>query len=705
MQYYTCETIKLPAKILEIPYAYTASSKNIYNVSLYIVKHLANSYEKYTRENKEVSYVLKSNLHEHTIEILELANNTVDFLNTKAKIKNKELQYSHYEPEINSNTYYQFLNANFINNLLKLKEHNSIYRDYTQTSSHIANVAVERAIQDYKNYLTSIKDYYKNSSKYLGKPKLPKYKAKLSRLGYDLDKNKLTKDGFLARVITQDNINLFTSIKDKANINKIYISANKKELVNSSDIEIYNNYSFTEVINKTVSDVQARNNKSLDSYSKKNNRNEDNLSITSKVEFVSLKFTPNEKLLLNGKPKVIVEAVLKHTVNLPDHNLLSEILKINGKFLELSDKDKIIFIQEHYPKHDLTHHLASIDLGLVNHATMSFNNHSKGIIISGKKYNNYVANKVAKLDGIKYKIIPESIRKISDNHKLAKEKYKLDVKNLTEKLTIEFNKENKNCTNKEKLNLDEIIKETIGKELTRPILSVQDRELIITASNSVYNDKEYIFKLNKLDNYKKNYLHKLSSSIIDICIHNKVDYLIIGKNDLWKNGLNLGVDNNRKMHGIAHTDLINYIKYKALLFGIIVLVTEESYSSKTSFVNNSSLKKYNKVNNKKINNENKLDKLNIGKKILNKESIKTNQPSAKPNPKSRIVSTFGGRRQSRGHYVNEGLNKVIHADINGSYNIMRKIFTHLCYNRSKHNLAYKIMAVQSNKSHLQSLNS
>ena len=712
MEYYTCETIQLSQEILEVPYAYTASCKNIYNVALYIVKHLDHSYEKYTNNNKEISYVLKGNLHKHAIEVLELANNTVDLLNQKAKIKeankvNKKLknnkdnketnkdvkikEYFHYEPEISANAYYQFLNTNFINNLLKLKEHTSSYKDYTQTPSHIANVAVDRAVQNYKNYLTSIKDYYRNPSKYLGKPKCPKYKSKLSRLAYDLDKNKLTRNGYLARVITQENINLFSSVKDKSNPNKIYTSADKKELVNSSDIETYNNYSFTEVINKAVNDVQARDNKSLANYSKIN-------SITSKVDFVSLKFIPNEKYLFNNQPKVIVQAVLKHTIDLSENSLLNDILKINAKFLELNDKDKINFIQIHYPKHDLTHHLASMDIGVVNHAAITFNNNSKGIIISGKNYNNYVANKMIKLDEIKYKIIPQAIREISDNHKLAKEKYKLDVKNLTDKLTNEFNNQ-KNIANKftKKENLDEIIKENIAKKLTKPILNSQDRDLIIAASSSVYNDKQYNYELTKLNNYKKNYLHKLSSSIIDLCIHNKIDYLIIGKNDLWKTAINLGVDNNRKMYNIAHTELVNYIKYKALLFGIIVLVTEESYSSKTSFFNNSSLKRYkNKENNK--------TKLNIGKKLLNK--ISTNpKPSAKPSPNSRVVSTFGGIRQSRGQYVNDGLSRVIHADINGSYNIMRKIFTRLCYNKSKHNLTYKIMAVQSNKMHLQSLHS
>lgn len=149
MKYYTCEAIELPQEILEIPYAYTASCKNIYNASLCIIKNLANSYDKYVN-NQEISYILKANLHQNTLDILNLAYDIVDKLNTKAISNNKEIKYHFYEPEISSNAYYQFLNANFISNLLKLKEFNSSYKDYTETPSHIASVAVEIAIQDYK---------------------------------------------------------------------------------------------------------------------------------------------------------------------------------------------------------------------------------------------------------------------------------------------------------------------------------------------------------------------------------------------------------------------------------------------------------------------------------------------------------------------------------------------------------------------------
>ena len=146
-------------------------------------------------------------------------------------------------------------------------------------------------------------------------------------------------------------------------------------------------------------------------------------------------------------------------------------------------------------------------------------------------------------------------------------------------------------------------------------------------------------------------------------------------------------DNNRKYHAIAHNKLIEYIQYKALLVGIVVLTTEESYTSKTSFINHSELKSYSK-NKNVINNKINKEKTIIKEKIkFNKGDIKNKSksgkiisnpiPSTTSKPESKLNSNLGGVRKSRGIYVNYANNNksiMIHADINGSYNIMRKVF-------------------------------
>jgi len=65
---------------------------------------------------------------------------------------------------------------------------------------------------------------------------------------------------------------------------------------------------------------------------------------------------------------------------------------------------------------------------------------------------------------------------------------------------------------------------------------------------------------------------------------NNINTLIIGKNDNWKQNINLGKRNNQTFVNIPHSKLIEKIKYKCELIGITVILTEESYTSKTSFI-------------------------------------------------------------------------------------------------------------------------
>lgn len=80
------------------------------------------------------------------------------------------------------------------------------------------------------------------------------------------------------------------------------------------------------------------------------------------------------------------------------------------------------------------------------------------------------------------------------------------------------------------------------------------------------------------------YLHTSSRFIIDQLVSQDVKHLIIGKNDNWKQNLNLGKQTNQSFTSIPHARFIQQLEYKAQLAGIKVTVTEESYSSKCSFL-------------------------------------------------------------------------------------------------------------------------
>lgn len=146
-------------------------------------------------------------------------------------------------------------------------------------------------------------------------------------------------------------------------------------------------------------------------------------------------------------------------------------------------------------------------------------------------------------------------------------------------------------------------------------------------------------KINKLTakrNLKiKHYLHKYSKYVINLCKQNNIGTIVIGVNKEWKQGINIGDVNNQNFVSIPFAQLRQMIKYKAELLGITYIEQEESYTSKASFLDSDHIPVYNT-------------------KIC-KEHV------------------FSGKRIKRGLYKSKE-NVIIHADVNGSYNIIRKAF-------------------------------
>jgi Transposase and inactivated derivatives len=108
---------------------------------------------------------------------------------------------------------------------------------------------------------------------------------------------------------------------------------------------------------------------------------------------------------------------------------------------------------------------------------------------------------------------------------------------------------------------------------------------------------------------------------------------VIGKNLQWKNEINLGKQTNQNFVTVPHARLIEMLEYKAVLVGIRVMVQEESYTSQSSFLN--------------------LDPIPVYGSI------------------SALAVTFSGQRIKRGLYKTSS-GRLINADVNGSYNILRK---------------------------------
>ncbi|WP_293141561.1 transposase [Okeania sp. SIO3I5] len=145
------------------------------------------------------------------------------------------------------------------------------------------------------------------------------------------------------------------------------------------------------------------------------------------------------------------------------------------------------------------------------------------------------------------------------------------------------------------LGIDRLVALATNKPGVKPLL-VNGKPL--KSVNQLYNKRKAKYQSHLKDNRKtsrkiealgyhrnrfvENYLHNTSKLVVNYLVTNHIGTVVIGKNDNWKQGVNIGKINNQKFIQIPHSKLIEQITYKCELAGIKVIETEESYTSKTS---------------------------------------------------------------------------------------------------------------------------
>ena len=141
------------------------------------------------------------------------------------------------------------------------------------------------------------------------------------------------------------------------------------------------------------------------------------------------------------------------------------------------------------------------------------------------------------------------------------------------------------------------------------------------------NSSKYISQIiNKRNNRINDYLHKITTYIVNHAVSKNIGTIVVGYNKEWKQDTNMGKVNNQNFVNIPFYRLINLLEYKCRLKGIRFQTITESYTSKCSFVDNEEIKKH---------------------------------------------QTYSGKRISREWFkTKDGL--IINADINGAYNILKK---------------------------------
>ena len=135
------------------------------------------------------------------------------------------------------------------------------------------------------------------------------------------------------------------------------------------------------------------------------------------------------------------------------------------------------------------------------------------------------------------------------------------------------------------------------------------------------------------NNKVNDYMNKAACKVIDYCIANDIGTLIVGYNETFQRGSNIGKQNNQNFVNIPYGLLRSKLEYLCELNDIIFVKQEESYTSKASFWDKDEMPVYNADNPTEY--------------------------------------QFSGTRVHRGLYKTAN-GKTFNADINGALNSMRK---------------------------------
>lgn len=135
------------------------------------------------------------------------------------------------------------------------------------------------------------------------------------------------------------------------------------------------------------------------------------------------------------------------------------------------------------------------------------------------------------------------------------------------------------------------------------------------------------------NNKVNDYMSKAARIIINYCITNDIGTLVVGYNETFQRGSNLGKANNQNFVNIPYGKLREKLEYLCELNGMVFVKQEESYTSKASFWDKDNIPVYNADNPQEY--------------------------------------AFSGNRIHRGLYkIKNGI--TFNADVNGALNILRK---------------------------------
>lgn len=178
-------------------------------------------------------------------------------------------------------------------------------------------------------------------------------------------------------------------------------------------------------------------------------------------------------------------------------------------------------------------------------------------------------------------------------------------------------------TNGDKFLINGKLLKYINHNYNKRIADIQSK-LKLTHNKNKSRYKDNI--TNKRNNRINDYLHKITTYIVNQAVSKNIATIVVGYNKEWKQDTNMSKSNNQNFVNIPFYKFISMLEYKSRLKGIVFRTITEEYTSKCSFI----------------------DEEEIGK---HKE--------------------YAGKRITRDLFRSKhGI--IINADINGAYNILKK---------------------------------
>jgi len=318
--------------------------------------------------------------------------------------------------------------------------------------------------------------------------------------------------------------------------------------------------------------------------------------------------------------RVKMEVVVRLPSKVPENSLLAQLRKALPSTMKSQAEINKTYLAA---VADLDLPAAGIDFGLKNTVAMAYTTGCRADVVSAGRLDHVLTELDISLD------------------KLVSSKVTDEVKALQRE--------------KEELAL-------LGERLSR----AKERELR-QGLTVAFADPDYRRLRAQRDRWLNDYFHKLSCGIVKRLKDHRIQILVLGQNKGWKNGMNMGAKQNRRFGRMPLARLIEMIRYKAESLGIVVVTTEESYTSQSSFVNIAPLQVKTGKRKKKLNGE----ELSI---------LTAKQPQPAP-----VADTFQERahpdargkrsKEDRNRFSNDnqtGRWKVVHADVNAAMNMLRK---------------------------------